>query len=142
MRRGTIEKSAAESLESALLAGSNSLLSPPVQQLTKFRVRDKAFLMTPRQLSQRQRKTLRMKRSPASPREQTKTACVFEAMKLASTPLGKNQCSYGMRRMLTAKGYERKRHCARRPDGSSLRFEICVLFVIGRSPTQKILCHK
>jgi hypothetical protein len=58
----------------SFFGGSNSLLSPPVQSLTKFRVRHEALLMTPSELSRRLRKSTRRMGDPNFPRELTKTA--------------------------------------------------------------------
>ena len=63
---------------SSFCGGSNSPLSPPVQLLTKFRVRHKALLMTPIELSRRQWKSMRRLCGPSSPREQTKTVWRFQ----------------------------------------------------------------
>jgi len=49
--------------------------------------------------------------------------------------------------MQTAEGYWTVTNGARRPvetqlSRPSLRIEICVVYFIGRSPTQLVLCHK
>jgi len=52
----------------SFFGGSNSPLSPPVQQLTKLRVRNKTVLMTPHKLSRRQLKNSVHRAQPNRPR--------------------------------------------------------------------------
>jgi hypothetical protein len=81
----------------------------------------------------------------------------FEVMNLSSTPLRKDMVNERSKcvRLCVGSRHQRsywkwtdlmKDH-ARGPvqlelSGSSLRIEFCVVYFIGRSPTQLVLCHK
>jgi hypothetical protein len=111
------------------------------------RVMNKALPFAANDLSQRQNKQRLANSAEVSPREQTKTGLYrFQTMNLAYTPLGKIQCVCALRRRQTPADYWKLTNHARRPmqlcpSRSSLRIELCVVYLIGRSPTQMLLCH-